>query len=116
MFDLAKQVAHKWKNLRDYFRKQLKKVPLTRSGGPREEALKNSAWPHFKSLLFLKDQFLQRTSHSNLPYTDDETTIATISTPGVNDVDQCTTPSLCSESEPHTILNIASVDSSSLLC
>nr|CAI5850710.1 unnamed protein product [Callosobruchus analis] len=127
MFVLAKQVADKWKNLRDYFRKELKKVPLTRSGDPGEEALKKSAWLHFKSLLFL-DQFLPRTSHSNLPYTDDEITIATISTPGevndeqnedeeedasqemenlsesVNDIDQCATPSLRSESEPRTVL------------
>nr|CAI5818001.1 unnamed protein product [Callosobruchus analis] len=127
MFVLAKQAAHKWKNLRDYFSKELKKVPLTRSGDPGEEALKKSAWSHFKSLLFLKDQLLLRTSHSNLPYTDDETTITTISTPAevnddqnkdeeedasqemenlsesVNDIDQCATPSLRSESEPRTI-------------
>lgn len=127
-FVSAKQVTHKWKNLRDYFRKELKKVPLPRSGDPGEEALKKSTWPHFKSLLFLKDQFLPRTSHSNLPDTDEETMITTISTPGevndgenegeeedisqeienlsegVKEIDEFSTPSLPSGSEPRTIL------------
>nr|CAI5852407.1 unnamed protein product [Callosobruchus analis] len=117
MFVLPKQVAHKWKNLSDYFWKELKKVPLTRRRSSKKGRL-----------ALLKDQFLPRTSHSNLPYTDDETTIATISTPGevnekqnedeeedasqevenlsesVNDIDQCATPSLRSESEPRPIL------------
>nr|CAH7761978.1 unnamed protein product [Callosobruchus chinensis] len=68
--------------LRDYFRKELKNVPLPRSGDLGEEALKKSTWPHFKSLLFMKDQFLPRTSHTNLPDTADEISVTPISTPG----------------------------------
>ncbi|CAH1997433.1 unnamed protein product [Acanthoscelides obtectus] len=76
----VKKVSEKWKNLRDYFRKELKKIPLPRSGDPGEEALKKSSWPHFKSLLFLRDQFLPRSSHSNLLDPDNDTQVSTPST------------------------------------
>ncbi|CAH1989521.1 unnamed protein product [Acanthoscelides obtectus] len=61
-------------------RKELKKIPLPRSGDPGEEALKKSSWPHFKSLLFLRDQFLPRSSHSNLLDPDNDTQVSTPST------------------------------------
>ncbi|XP_034118108.1 transcription factor Adf-1-like [Drosophila albomicans] len=49
----------KWKNLRDQFRNEWKKIPISKSGdsGVSEEAYSNyTSWPHFNSLLFLKDQ------------------------------------------------------------
>nr|CAH7713357.1 unnamed protein product [Callosobruchus chinensis] len=75
----------------------------------------------------MKDQFLPRSSHTNLPDTDDEISVTPISTPGeangqnedevedisqemenqsesVKETDECSTPSLRSRSEPCTIL------------
>ena len=57
----------KWKSLRDTFRKELRKLPVQRSGdaaygipGPR------SSWRYFESLYFLKDQLTARSSEGNL--------------------------------------------------
>ncbi|CAH2003162.1 unnamed protein product [Acanthoscelides obtectus] len=60
-----KAAQTKWKNLRDYFRRELKKIPIPRLGDPGDIATK-SHWTHFKSLLFLKDQFKPRVSTGNL--------------------------------------------------
>lgn len=59
------KVKSKWKYLRDNFRKELAKLPVSHSGdsGGEEES---SRWPHFKTLLFLKDQFIPRRSTGNL--------------------------------------------------
>lgn len=69
-FVLAKAAQNKWKNLKDYFRRELKKLPVSRSGDPGDIADK-SHWPYFKSLLFLQDQFLPRSSTSNLVESED---------------------------------------------
>ncbi|XP_042873236.1 uncharacterized protein LOC122253890 [Penaeus japonicus] len=62
--DAAKK---KFKNLRDQFRLELKKVPLGRSGDPElpiEEYL--TIWPWFRRMFFLKDQILRRATSGNL--------------------------------------------------
>ncbi|XP_050307385.1 transcription factor Adf-1-like [Anthonomus grandis grandis] len=61
----VKVAQTKWKNLRDYFRRELKKLPIPRSGDPGDIAIK-SHWPYLKSLLFLKDQFRPRQATGNL--------------------------------------------------
>ncbi|XP_044764520.1 uncharacterized protein LOC123321081 [Coccinella septempunctata] len=58
-------VRTKWKNLRDTFRKELKKMPVKRSGDGASSW--RSSWPYFDNLYFLKDQFTARKSTSNLP-------------------------------------------------
>lgn len=58
-------VRTKWKNLRDTFRKELKKMPVKRSGDGASSW--SSSWPYFDSMHFLKDQFTARKSTSNLP-------------------------------------------------
>lgn len=71
-----KAAQTKWKNLRDYFRRELKKIPLPRSGDPGDIATK-SHWPPFKSLLFLKDQFAPRSSTGNLVESQDDNVTVT---------------------------------------
>ncbi|XP_061395716.1 uncharacterized protein LOC133331335, partial [Musca vetustissima] len=64
-----KQLKKKWKGLRDQFRNEYKKIPVARSGDPgisEEEFNKYIIWPHFKSLLFLKNQIKPRKSSGNL--------------------------------------------------
>ncbi|CAH1982190.1 unnamed protein product [Acanthoscelides obtectus] len=61
-------VRTKWKNLRDTFRKELKKKPVQRSGD--EASSWTSSWQYFDSLYFLKDQFTARVSTGNLPETE----------------------------------------------
>lgn len=55
----------KWKNLRDTFSKELKKMPVKRSGD--EGTSWKSSWPYFQNLYFLKDKFIPRPSSGNLP-------------------------------------------------
>lgn len=60
-------VRAKWKSLRDSFRKELKKMPVKRSGDGASESTWKSSWQYFESLYFLKDQFTARETSSNLP-------------------------------------------------
>ncbi|XP_063590396.1 transcription factor Adf-1-like [Penaeus indicus] len=56
----------KFKNLRDQFRLELKKVPLEKSGDQElqmEEYL--TIWPWFRKMYFLKDQILRRANTGN---------------------------------------------------
>lgn len=69
IFFTVKEVQGKWKNLRDYFRNELKKIPIPRSGDA-SDIISKSHWPYFKNLMFLKDQILPRQSQSNLPEND----------------------------------------------
>lgn len=71
LFIPAKEAQAKWKSLRDYFRRELKKIPPPRSGDPGGSAPKSN-WAHFKQMLFLKDQFTPRPSQSNLSITTDD--------------------------------------------
>ncbi|XP_075163331.1 transcription factor Adf-1-like [Haematobia irritans] len=70
------QLKKKWKGLRDQFRNEFKKNPAARSGdlGISEKEYNNYVvWPHYKSLLFLKDQIKPRKSTGNLvPSTESE--------------------------------------------
>lgn len=64
-------IQAEWKNLRDYFRNELKKIPIPNSGNAGDIAAK-SHWPYFKNSMFLEDQFLPRQSQSNLPNSEDD--------------------------------------------
>lgn len=55
----------KWKNLRDYFRNECKKVGTSRSGSSADASV-SSSWPYFKQLLFLKDILRPDRRDSNL--------------------------------------------------
>ena len=55
----------KWKYLRDQFSVEFGKIKPPRSGDPAGESYE-SKWPHYRSLLFLKDIVKPRASSSNL--------------------------------------------------
>ncbi|CAG5056224.1 unnamed protein product [Parnassius apollo] len=59
-----KQLRKKWKNLRDHFRKELKKFPPARSGDPGDTL--QSTWPYFQQMLFIKDDLTAEQSSGNL--------------------------------------------------
>ncbi|XP_017474488.1 PREDICTED: uncharacterized protein LOC108365061 isoform X1 [Rhagoletis zephyria] len=61
-------IKKKWKQLRDTFRTELKKIPPERSGDPGPGGSKGNAsqWPHFTSMLFIRDQIKCRKSSGNL--------------------------------------------------
>lgn len=59
-------VKRRWKNLRDQFRNELKKMPVGRSGDPGNFHESFSNWKHFKALLFLTDQIKCRPLTGNL--------------------------------------------------
>lgn len=54
----------KWKNLKDKFRVELQKVPITRSGD--EGNGYKPKWPFFDLMLFVKDTLLPSTTSGNL--------------------------------------------------
>ncbi|XP_058839520.1 uncharacterized protein LOC131694999 [Topomyia yanbarensis] len=66
--DVPKDLLKKrWKNLRDQFGKELKKIPQSKSGDPGPASLDNySTWPYFKSMWFLQKQMKPRTCSGNL--------------------------------------------------
>ncbi|XP_063851379.1 uncharacterized protein LOC135094858 isoform X2 [Scylla paramamosain] len=58
----------KFKNLRDQFRLELKKVPEGRAGDPTlaaEEYL--SSWPWFRLMFFIKDKITRRMTNNTMP-------------------------------------------------
>ncbi|XP_055641892.1 transcription factor Adf-1-like isoform X2 [Toxorhynchites rutilus septentrionalis] len=60
-------VKKKWKNLRDAFGKELRKFPVAKSEeGDPLNIEKYTTWPHFESMLFLKDQMKPRKYGGNL--------------------------------------------------
>ncbi|XP_071055239.1 uncharacterized protein [Onthophagus taurus] len=63
-------VRNKWKSLRDKFRTTLASIPKPESGDPQINCYRGE-WKHFKSLLFLKDQFTTRKSKGNFPKNDE---------------------------------------------
>ena len=57
----------KWKNLRDKFRKKLKKIPKSRSGDDGDNANRYpGSWCHFKAMLFLQSTFTPRSTQGNI--------------------------------------------------
>nr|XP_023014059.1 uncharacterized protein LOC111503862 [Leptinotarsa decemlineata] len=54
----------KWKNLRDTYNKELKKIPRPRSGDSPTNY--EPAWKYFTLLGFLKDEYMPLTAESNL--------------------------------------------------
>ncbi|XP_063586397.1 uncharacterized protein LOC134763792 [Penaeus indicus] len=58
-----KIVRNKWKNARDYYRRELKKMEAR---GPSEE-LVSSTWPYFQQMAFLKNVLTPEPRFANLP-------------------------------------------------
>ena len=54
LYFVEKEVKTKINTLRSYFTNELKKVYSNKSGDGRENVYE-SKWPHFQSLMFLKD-------------------------------------------------------------
>lgn len=65
--DLLKK---RWKHLKDQYRKELKKKPVTKSGAPTENWV--SSWQYFNRMYFLKDELLREKSTDNLPNIEGE--------------------------------------------
>ncbi|XP_046685435.1 uncharacterized protein LOC124371166 [Homalodisca vitripennis] len=69
----SETVTGKWKNLRDTFRRELKKVPGYRSGSDGDQAPKYTGhWPYFERMLFLRGVMTPRPTDSNMSVTDEE--------------------------------------------
>jgi hypothetical protein len=57
----------KWKNLRDTYAKELKKIPKPRSGADADnEPEYTGTWPYFESLSFLKVILIPRKQDRNI--------------------------------------------------
>ncbi|XP_028898061.1 uncharacterized protein LOC105215197 isoform X2 [Zeugodacus cucurbitae] len=68
----------KWRNLRDQFSKELKKVPKLKSeASQNQSAIYTGKWRYFKSLLFLKDALTPRETYGNLSMLLEDSTTAT---------------------------------------
>ncbi|XP_022162527.1 uncharacterized protein LOC111028264 [Myzus persicae] len=67
------EAKKKWRNLRDTFLREKKKVKKCRSGDPQERAeIYTGKWSYYNLLLFLKDTTTPRVSDGNI--TDEEVT------------------------------------------
>lgn len=63
----------KWKNLRDTFSKELKKIPKPRSGTDADNEPKyTGTWPHFEAMSFLKVVLKPRQTEGNIILKDSE--------------------------------------------
>ncbi|XP_050296731.1 uncharacterized protein LOC126750512 isoform X2 [Anthonomus grandis grandis] len=62
----SQTVKNKWRGLRDTYRKEFKKCTETRSGQEGGRG-KESTWPYYTAMLFLKDQFAPRIMQSSIP-------------------------------------------------
>ncbi|XP_055857570.1 uncharacterized protein LOC129920277 [Episyrphus balteatus] len=50
------EAKKKWRNIRDQYNKEVKKIPKSKSGAPQDlAALYTGKWQHFKSLVFLNE-------------------------------------------------------------
>lgn len=65
MTDLKK----KWKNIKDHYRKELKKIPAPRSGDAGY-VNQPSHWQYFSQLSFLRDEILPNVTEGNLSSTE----------------------------------------------
>ncbi|CAI6363715.1 unnamed protein product [Macrosiphum euphorbiae] len=61
----AETLKAKWKNMRDYYRAELKKHPSGKSGAGAED-VSNSTWPLFKCLSYLRNTMQTRTRSTNI--------------------------------------------------
>jgi len=61
---LGNDAKDKWKNLKDKFRKELQKIPISRSGDGGSEY--RSKWPFFNSMMFVKDTLIPSSMSGNL--------------------------------------------------
>ncbi|MEE6510768.1 hypothetical protein FKM82_030920 [Ascaphus truei] len=60
-------IKNKWKNLRDAYRRECKKVKVPRSGDPGPSTFEvTSTWLYFMNMQFMKDQMLPAKILSNL--------------------------------------------------
>ncbi|XP_050309606.1 transcription factor Adf-1-like [Anthonomus grandis grandis] len=76
----------KWRNLRDQFTKELKKISKPRSGDPQEFVASYSRkWQYFANMLFLKDTLIPRNTEGNISLNVLE---ASESTTAINDDDE----------------------------
>lgn len=57
-------MKRKWKNIKDHYRKELKKIPPTRSGDAANDFV--SSWKHFRQMSFMRDQIQPSRSESNI--------------------------------------------------
>lgn len=64
---LVDKVRKRWKNLRDMFRNEIKKILLEAGDSLPEEFI--SPWTHFEDMVFLKDQIVTRKTLRNLNIT-----------------------------------------------
>ncbi|XP_046685246.1 uncharacterized protein LOC124370985 [Homalodisca vitripennis] len=61
----VKDAQQKWKSLRDYYRKEIRKMQEERSGSSADTIYKSN-WPYFMLLDFLRSQFKTRPTSGNL--------------------------------------------------
>lgn len=60
-------MKNEWKNLRDRFKKELNKIPKSRSGDDGENAFRyDGTWCHFESMLFLKSILTPKVTEGNI--------------------------------------------------
>ena len=58
----------KWRNLRDQFIKEFKKIPKGKSGDSQDRSVTYTGkWQYFKNLIFLKDTVVPRETEGNVP-------------------------------------------------
>lgn len=61
---LGYDAKDKWKNLKDKFRKELQKIPISRSGDGGSDY--RSKWPFFNLMMFIKDNLIASNMSGNL--------------------------------------------------
>nr|XP_034837878.1 uncharacterized protein LOC117994107 [Maniola hyperantus] len=65
-----KALRKKWKNIRDQFMKEFKKIPVSRSGDAGTDQ-NTSMWPYFQMMQFIKDDVTPELNEGNLDETAD---------------------------------------------
>jgi hypothetical protein len=77
-------VKTKWKNLRDTFRKEFKKVPRSCSGDGEEQVPRYlGTWPHYDAMLFLRSVITPRQTKGNT----EDPSLSNIITAAANECD-----------------------------
>ncbi|KAL1493833.1 hypothetical protein ABEB36_009519 [Hypothenemus hampei] len=67
MTSIEEEAKRKWRNLRDQFIKELKKIPKAKSGCSQDcSATYSRKWQYFTNLLFLKDSVTPRNTEGNI--------------------------------------------------
>ncbi|CAB3222581.1 unnamed protein product [Arctia plantaginis] len=61
------QLKKKWKNLKDAYRKELRKIATSRSGDPSpDDENSMSQWKYFRLMTFFKEEFMPAENEFNL--------------------------------------------------